>query len=223
MLAASRQSFALCVYAFSSFRIVWLILLTQNSYFQCARRRSPVFGLALPHEQVHQDARQHCLVLCSRLNCAWSASICRHAGHQCRLCYLRFGSVCRLCDPNHCTVDMEEGEWMDARNIFARCMGECASLGCEMTSSRIRNLVERTLRVCRRLLDGLHVDRFPLPNDGTNKRSEHELHRRRSWRRSPVFSRLVLLSRIRWRALVSGPRAECRWACGTEVGDATRC
>src|SRR5260221_9902665 len=202
MLATSRQSFALYAVAFAMLRVVWPFLLTHNTCFQCAGRRSPVFGLALPHEQVHRDARQHCLVLCRWLNCAWGASICRHASHQCHLCYFRFGSVCRLCYPNRCTVDLEEGERVDARNILAWCMGECASSGCEMTSSRIRNLVERTLRVCLHLLDGIHVDRFPLPDDETNGCSEHELHRRRSWRCSRVLCRLVLLPCIRWCALV---------------------
>ena len=202
MLATSRQSFALYALTFAMFRIVWLFLPTHNTCLQCAGRRSPVFGLALPHEQVHQDACQHGLVLCSWLNCAWGAGICRHASHRCRLCYLRFGSVRRLYYSNRCTVDLEEGEWLDARSILARCVGECASLRREMTSSTIRNLVERTLHVCLCLLDDVHVDRCPFPDDGTNECSEHELHRRCSWRRSRVLSRLVLLPRIRWRALV---------------------
>ncbi len=54
MLAASRQSFALYVLVLATFRTVRLSI---NARTQCARWCSSIFGCALPHEQVYQDAR----------------------------------------------------------------------------------------------------------------------------------------------------------------------
>jgi hypothetical protein len=106
MLAASRQSFALYVLAPIIFRIVRLSI---NACTQCARWCSAVLGLALPHEQVYQDARQHCLVLCCRLNLAWCASFRGNPSHQCRLFHLNHGPLSRVLYSNRCTVDLEEG------------------------------------------------------------------------------------------------------------------
>jgi hypothetical protein len=124
MLAASRQSFALYVLVLTTSRTVRFPI--TNVCTQCARRCSSIFGCALPHEQVHQDTRQHCLVLCGGLNLARSAGICGNPSDQRRLLHLNYGSVCRIFYSNRCTMDLEEGKWVDTRSILAWCVGECA-------------------------------------------------------------------------------------------------
>lgn len=106
MLAASRQSFALYVLPPIKFRIVRLSI---NLCTQCAGWCSALLGLALPHERVYQDARQHCLVLCCRLNLAWFAGVCGIPSHQRSLLYLNHRPLSRVLYSNRCAVDLEEG------------------------------------------------------------------------------------------------------------------
>jgi hypothetical protein len=106
---------------------VWKpVRLSINVCTQCARRCSSIFGCALPHEQVHQDTRQHCLVLCGRFNLTRSAGICGNPSDQRRLLHLNYGSICCFFNSNSCTMDLEEGKWVDTRNVLAWCVGECA-------------------------------------------------------------------------------------------------
>ena len=97
-----------------------------NVCTQCARRCSSIFGGSIPHEQLHQDTRQHCLVLCGGLNRTWSASLCGNPSDQRRILHLNYGTVCRIFYSNRRTMDLEEGKWVDTRSVLAWRVGECA-------------------------------------------------------------------------------------------------
>ena len=80
----------------------------------------------VPHERVHQDTRQCCLVLCNQVDWAWCASVRKPDRNQRRPLHGSYGPEHRIFDSDCFTVDLEEGGWVDTGNILARCMGECA-------------------------------------------------------------------------------------------------
>jgi hypothetical protein len=80
--------------------------------------------LALPYERLYQDTSQHRLVLYGGINRAWFTSLRGTPSGQRRLCHLDYFIVCRILYSDRRAVDLEEGEWMEARTILAWRMGE---------------------------------------------------------------------------------------------------
>ena len=218
MLAASRQSFALYVI------ICRTVRLSTNVATQRAGWCPPILELALPHEQLHQDTSQHCLVLCCGLNRAWCTRVRRHPSSQRRLFHLDYCIVCRVLYPDRCAVDLEEGKRMDARSFLAGGMGECFLVYMYQNARRrVFGNLERTLRMGLRRLDDIYLDYFLLANDEAHERTSHELHCRRSRWYAHAFSRMVLFPHIRRRALVRGPSGDRGWICEAEMDGTAGC
>lgn len=161
MLVSSRQSFALYVLTCPTTPRRPII----DIVTQCAGWRSPILELALSHKRLYQDTSQHCLALCGGLNRAWRTCLRRHPSSQCRLFYFEYCTVHRVLYPNHCAVDLEEGERMDARTVLAWSMGECFFASPIVKKCWTGSTLERNLRNRLCDLDDLHFDCFLLSDD----------------------------------------------------------